>query len=97
VAQKLFLDRGGGGGKEGGPKTGGHKKKVFAGLGPFFCLCPSNRRSLKKMSSPDMKRFFAPKIMAQNTGLRGVKVAQVGAKIFPGRAAASPTFRAYGV
>jgi len=51
----------------------------------------------KKSSSPDWERFFVSK-MAQDTSLRGEKVAQGGQSISRGAAAppCPPTSRAYG-
>jgi len=68
------------------------KKKVFAGFG--VSLFTKNKRSLKKNKKIKKKVFagidaffFVPK-MAQDTSLRGAKVAQGGPKISPEGAAA---------
>jgi len=55
--------------------------EVFAGIGAFFV--PKTSVLQQKRSSPDLKRFLVPK-MAQDTGLRGSKVAQGRPKYFQG-------------
>jgi len=65
VARELFLDRGGGQDRE--RQNRESEIKVFTGFGAFL----SRKQAFsKKKSSPDLERFFVPK-MAQDTGLRG--------------------------
>jgi len=78
VARELFLDRG----QDRERQNREREKKVFVGIGAFFC--PENERfPKKKRSSPDLERFSVPN-MAQDTDLRGGKIRPGGAKIFPG-------------
>jgi len=107
AARELFLDRGA---RPRAPKSGTRnkglrwdwsvflsrkqafsKKKVFDGFGAFFL---SRKQAFsKKCLRRIWERFLVPK-MAQDTGLRGAKVAQ-RAKIFPGGRGGCPTSRAY--